>query len=231
MQKDSSVTKPKEENKKLEVFGRLIFKNNVSTFSPVDDAVPKENYRLGPGDEILIYISGSQEAKSSSMVTRDGDINLPLIGPINVSGITFKQLQDLVSANIKSICWFKSSISLGRLRAINVFITGEVSTGLYSVSALTSITNALLTSGGPNDIGSLRNIIVRRDGRIISKLDMYEVLMEGVAKNDIILETGDVIFIPPYENFVEMTGEVKRPGIYELKKGETLHDAIKFSED
>ena len=106
MQKDSSVTKPKEENKKLEVFGRLIFKNNVSTFSPVDDAVPKENYRLGPGDEILIYISGSQEAKSSSMVTRDGDINLPLIGPINVSGITFKQLQDLVSSKYEeSICW------------------------------------------------------------------------------------------------------------------------------
>jgi polysaccharide export outer membrane protein len=212
-------------------YGRALFNRQVSTFAPTDDAPVPETYRLGVGDELIIQLFGKDNEQLNLQIGRSGDVSFPKLGSITLSGLTFEDARDLINTRVKQqLIGVDTLVSMGRLRAINVFMAGEVSVpGAYSVSAMTTVTQALFQSGGVTDIGSLRNIQVRREGAIIAKFDTYELLMRGDASNDIRLQSGDVVFVPPYAGVIDVEGEFKRPMVYELVGGETLGDVVSMA--
>jgi polysaccharide export outer membrane protein len=212
-------------------YGLSLFDSKVSTFAPTDDAPVPESYRLGIGDQLIVQLFGKENAQYTLQVGRNGDVSFPKLGSINLMGLTFEDARELLKTRVaQQLIGVEVVVSMGRLRAIGIFMAGEVKVpGAYSVSALTTVTQALFQSGGVTGIGSLRNIEVRRGGEVVSVFDTYDLLMRGDATNDIRLQSGDVIFVPPYQGVVEITGEVKRPRIYELKGSETLADVIAMS--
>ena len=159
---------------------------------------------------------------------RGGYISFPKLGSIIVSGLTFEDARDLIEMRVsQQLIGVEPVISMGRLRAINVFMAGEISVpGAYSVSALTTITQALFQAGGVTEIGSLRNIQVRRGGSVIARFDVYDLLLRGDLSDDIRLQSGDVVFVPPVIATARVEGEVLRPMIYEVVDGETLGDLL-----
>ncbi|NRP15376.1 Polysialic acid transport protein KpsD precursor [Marinobacterium sp. xm-a-152] len=209
-------------------FGVDLFDREVSTFAPTDNAMVPADYRLGVGDELIIQLFGKESDLLTLQVGRDGIINFPKLGPISVAGLSFDEAQRLINARVdKQLIGVESMVSMGRLRAMNIFMAGEVSVpGAYSVSALTTITQALFQAGGVTDIGSLRNIQVKRGGELVSSFDVYDLLLKGDISGDIRLQSGDVVFVPPYEALVTLTGELKRPAVYEVKKGQTLGEMV-----
>ena len=209
-------------------YGRDLFNSKVSTFAPTDDAPVPETYRLGIGDQLIVHLFGKENAQYTLQVGRNGDINFPKLGSISLMGLTFEDARELIKTRVsQQLIGVEAVISMGRLRAIGIFMTGEVKVpGAYSVSALTTVTQALFQSGGVTGIGSLRNIEVRRGGVVVSTFDTYDLLLRGDASNDIRLQSGDVIFVPPYQGVVEIAGQVKRPRVYELQGGETVADVI-----
>ena len=209
-------------------YGRSLFNRAVSTFAPTDDAPVPDEYRLGVGDQLVVQLFGKENATYTLSVGRDGNINFPKLGAITVSGLTFEGSRDLINTRIEQqLIGVEAVVTLGRLRAISVFMAGEVRVpGAYSVSALTTVTQALFQAGGVTDIGSLRNIQVRRAGKIVTTFDVYDLLMRGNPSNDIRLLSGDVLFVPTIDSVVEIRGEVRRPMAYELTGGETVANLV-----
>jgi polysaccharide export outer membrane protein len=216
------------EKAEVKRYGASLFDKDVSTFAPTDDASVPDNYRLGAGDQLAIQLFGTENDQYDLQVTRDGEVSFPKLGPITVAGLTYEDARELIQSRIKDqIIGAQATISMGRLRAINIFMAGEVAVpGAYSVSALTTITQALFQAGGIGDIGSLRNIQVKRNGLMVETFDVYQLLLKGDASGDVRLQSGDVVFVPPYAGTVEVGGAVKRPMIYEFVDGESVADAV-----
>ena len=209
-------------------YGRALFNREVSTFAPTDDAPVPESYRLGVGDQLVVQLFGRENEQLSLQIGRSGDVSFPKLGSITLSGLTFEDARDLIKTRVaQQLIGVEAVVSMGRLRAINVFMAGEVSVpGAYSVSAMTTVTQALFQAGGVTDIGSLRHIQVRRGGGVVATFDTYDLLMRGDVSNDIRLQSGDVVFVPPYEGVIDVEGELRRPMVYELAGGETLADVL-----
>ena len=209
-------------------YGRALFSRDVSTFAPTDDAPVPESYRLGVGDQLVVQLFGKENEQLNLQIGRSGDVTFPKLGSITLSGLTFEDARDLINTRVEQqLIGVDAVVSMGRLRAINVFMAGEVSVpGAYSVSALTTVTQALFQAGGVTDIGSLRNIQVRRAGSVVATFDTYDLLMKGDVSDDIRLQSGDVVFVPPYTGVIDVEGELKRPMVYELSGGETLGDVL-----
>ena len=215
----------------LERYGVSLFDRDVSTFAPTDDALVPDEYRLGVGDQLVVQLFGKENATYTLAVGRDGSVNFPKLGAITVTGLTFEDARALIDTRVsQQLIGVEAVVTLGRLRAIGVFMAGEVRVpGAYSVSALTTVTQALFQAGGVTDIGSLRDIQVRRGGKVVTTFDVYDLLMRGDPSGDIRLQSGDVLFVPTIDSVVEIRGEVRRPMAYELVGGETVADLIQMA--
>jgi len=219
------------------IFGLEIFNNGVLSFEPNLRIATPANYVIGPDDEIVINIYGYQEAKYNVTVTPEGDITIPFAGTLYVAGLTMEQASAKIRNKLASSGYSnirtgltKVNISIGRIRSIKVTILGEVNRpGSYTFPSLATVFNALYLSGGPNEIGSMRNIQVIRNGKVIDHLDMYDFLVNGNQSGNIQLQDQDVIRIPPYTTRVSFEGEVKRPGLFEVKEGENLQHVLGFA--
>jgi protein involved in polysaccharide export with SLBB domain len=210
--------------KKLALFGYELFRNAPSTFAPTERIPITGNYLVGPGDELLISVWGQVTLTARMTVDREGNIDIPRVGPVNVAGVKYSDLHDkLASALARYYKQFQLSVSLGRLRSIQIFVTGFArQPGNYTVSSLTTLVDALFASGGPSPQGSMRAIQLKRGGQVISEFDMYDFLLGGDNSKDVALQAEDVIYIPAVGPLVAMAGAVQVPAIYELAKGSTL---------
>ncbi|MBC7322459.1 MAG: SLBB domain-containing protein [Acetomicrobium sp.] len=209
-------------------FGTEFFRQAPSTFAPVTAVPVGPDYVVGPGDEIRISIWGMIEDQWNVTVDRDGNLSLPGAGVIGAAGMTFSQLQQAIKKEYSRYYTnFDLNVTMGRLRTILVYVVGNARRpGAYTVSSLATLVNALVASGGPSQTGSMRNIQVRRNGKVVTNFDMYDMLLKGDTSNDIRLMPGDVIFIGEVGQLVGIVGNVKRPGLYELKDRVRLGDLI-----
>jgi len=212
-------------------FGMSIFRNRVSTFSPIDNLPVPDDYKLGAGDQLIIKLLGTENIQLSPTISRDGSIFINQIGDIVVSGLLFDDAVNLIKERIESaLIGVQVFVTMGRIKTINVFISGEVGKpGMYALSALTSVTQSLYQAGGITGIGSLRNIQVLRNGQIINEFDAYDLLIYGNSSNDIRLRSGDVLFVPTYEGIVVISGNVKRQSTFEIKRSDTFADLLKWA--
>ena len=218
------------------IFGEELFRNPNLTFEPDLNIPTPKNYQVGPGDEIVIDIYGYAEASYRLTVSNEGSINIPYIGIVYVNGLTIdeaaQRIKSKLSTVYSTINTGKTSVqvSIGRIRSIKVTLLGEVTQpGTYTLPSLATVFNALYASGGPTPNGSFRDIEVIRNNVVIDTVDIYDFLMKGDQRKNIRLQDQDVIRIPVYQTHVQINGQVKRPGIYELKPGETLRDVIRFA--
>jgi len=212
------------------IFGYSMFKFAPSTFAPANSVPISSTYTLGPGDKVKINYYGSEKEKLETFISRDGTIDLPILGPINLAGLSLREARELLKEKIASeLIGTRVSFNLAELRSITVYVLGQAyKPGSYTLSALSSVTNALYLSGGPDQNGSLRNIKVRR-GSTETNYDLYKLLVKGDSSGDVNLEDGDIVFIPFIENKVQLQGAFKRPHLYEFIEGETVKDAINFA--
>jgi polysaccharide biosynthesis/export protein len=215
----------------LKPFGYDLFEGVPSTFAPVSDIQVPIDYIVGPGDTLAIQLYGNEPASYELTVQRDGRVNFPKLGPIMVSDMTFEQARTAIEARVsKQLIGSRVSVTMGELRSIRVFVLGEAEKpGSYTVSGLSTMTNALFVSGGVKKIGSLRNIQLKRNGKLVTTLDLYDLLLHGDTREDRKLLPGDVIFIPPIGRTVSVDGAVNRPAIYELKGEKTVNQAIEIA--
>ncbi|MEL7447561.1 MAG: SLBB domain-containing protein [Pseudomonadota bacterium] len=215
----------------LEVFGLSLFEGTPTTFAPASDMPVPADYVVGPGDTVVVRLFGKQDASYELDVGRDGAITIPGSGPYAVSGMQFQQLRDEIIARVeREIIGASATVAMGELRSIRVFVLGDVNQpGSYTVSGLATMTNALFVSGGLLPSGSLRDVQLKRKGRIVSRLDLYDLLLRGNTSADATLEPGDVIFVPPAGSQVAIFGEVRRPAIYELRTERTLAQAVQLA--
>jgi polysaccharide biosynthesis/export protein len=216
----------------LKPFGYDLFgKKPPSTFAPFSNVPLPSDYIVGAGDEIDVQLYGKQNRSLKLTVSRDGHVNLPDIGPINVSGQRFTDVKANLEAHIEhQMIGVRASISMGDTRAIRVFVLGEAKRpGSYTVSGLATVTSALYAAGGVKTVGSLRNVQLKRDGELVRRLDLYDLLIRGDTKDDAKLLQGDVIFIPPVGATVGIDGEVRRPAIYELRGESTVAELIQLA--
>ena len=215
-------------SKRLKPFGYDLFRRAATTFAPATDIPIPTDYVLGPGDSIRVQLFGNENGNYSLQVARDGHINFPKLGPISVAGQRFDDVKASLSERIgRELIGVQSSISLGELRSVRVFLTGDVNQpGSYTVSSLATMTNALFVGGGISTVGSLRDIQLKRGGRLVRTLDLYALLLRGDSSGDERLQPGDVIFVPPVGPRVSADGEVKRPAIYELKGERSVSEII-----
>jgi len=228
--KDS--VEPRAPKQVLTQFGYSLFQGTPSTFAPAADIPIPNEYIIGPGDEVNVLLFGKENIELSLTVTREGEVNFPRIGPIPVSGLSFKELKELLNLRIsQQIIGVTANISLGSLRSIRIFVLGDVNQpGSYTVSSLSTMTNALFASGGIKPIGSLRDIELKRKGKVVVNFDLYDLLLHGDTSNDIRLLPGDVIFVKPLGKTVGIGGEVRRPAIYELgPKENKVSDLLNYS--
>ena len=213
---------------KYKRFGEDLFNREVSTFAVTDDALVPNDYRLGPGDEVRIMLYGKDNNEHLLEIDRNGEILLPRVGALVVAGLRFEDARAFIQQRVKNnLVGVEANISLGRMRAISVFMAGEVQVpGAYSVSALSTVSQMLFVAGGMTNIGTLRNIQVKRGGATIATFDTYDLLLRGDAGQDVRLQSGDVVFVPPYERLAIIEGEVKRPMAYELLGQETAAQLV-----
>jgi len=226
-----SLKKEKDGDCSACIFGYEFFKYAPTTFAPVNNVPISSDYVLGPGDKLSVNLYGNNISKFESFVTREGIFFLPPLGPVNVMGLNFGEVSQLIKERVKSeLIGTKASITLSEIRTISVYMLGEVyQPGKYIMSGLSSVSNALIVSGGINKNGSLRNISVKRGDKTVASYDFYEFLLKGSLENDIKLLDGDVIFVPFFENTVRAGGAFKRPGNYEILDGETVRDVIELA--
>ncbi|MCG7513130.1 SLBB domain-containing protein [Vibrio sp. MMH1-50] len=215
----------------LKRFGLDLFAGSPTTFAPISDVPVPADYTVGAGDEIVIQLFGKENTTHRLRVNRAGIINFPSLGPVQVAGMTFSDVRDSLNQRVKEqMIGVRSDISLGEMRTMQVFVMGDAyKPGAYTVSALTTISQAIYYSGGFGESGALRNVQLKRNGQVIRKLDMYDLLLKGDARNDIRLLPGDVVFIGALGNTISIGGEVNRPAIYEIKPGETYKQAIQMA--
>lgn len=215
----------------LEQFGYNLFAGSPTTFAPATDIPVPSNYIMGPGDTVILQLYGQNNATYELVVTREGTLLFPEIGPISVAGLSFDELRNQLNEIVANQLIGQSvSVTLGTLRSIRIFVLGEAfRPGSYTVSALTTMTNALFVSGGITNVGSLRNVQLRRQGETVAELDLYDLLLEGDTSADVRLQPDDVLFIPPVGDTIGVAGEVIRPAIYELKDEETVLEAVQLA--
>ncbi|KUJ00636.1 SLBB domain-containing protein [Vibrio sp. MEBiC08052] len=209
-------------------FGYDLFSGQPSSYTPVDDLPVPNNYLIAAGDEIRVQLFGSQNNSYSLNVSRDGSIQFPELGPIYVAGQTFSELKTNLTERInKQILGAEVSISLGSLRMMQVYVAGDVyQPGAYNIPSLATVTQALIAAGGFSKSGSLRNITVRRENKIIAHLDLYHLLLEGNKLSDIRLQSGDTVFVAAKGPSVSIRGEIRRPAVYEIKSGTTIEQLM-----
>jgi len=212
----------------LKPFGYDLFAGVPSTFAPATDVPVPAEYVVGPGDTLIIQLTGNTKGQYSLIVGRDGQVDFPDLGPVAVSGRRFVDVRSDIEQRVQQrLIGTQANVSIGELRSIRVFVLGEAQVpGSYTVSGLSTITNALFVSGGVKEIGSLRNIQLKRDGRVIGTLDLYDLLIRGDTSADQRLLPGDAIFIPPARHKVSVAGAVLRPAIYELRGETTAADVV-----
>ncbi|MBA6288684.1 SLBB domain-containing protein [Colwellia sp. MB3u-4] len=215
----------------LKPFGYELFAGEPSTFAPVSDVPIPSEYVLGPGDSLSIQLYGKETMSYNLPINRQGNVDIPKLGPVNVAGQSFSEAKSLITSIIdERILGVKSNISMGELRSIKVFVLGEAyRAASYTLSSLSTVTQAIYAAGGINDIGSLRNIQVKRRGKVIAELDLYQLLLQGDTSGDISLMAGDVVFIPTVGTTVGIKGEVSRPAIYELKNEQSIAEVISLA--
>lgn len=219
------------------IFGHNIFRQADLTFAPNENIATPENYRLGPGDEIFIDIWGANQATIRQTISPDGFVMIEDYGLLPLNGMTVKEADKYVRRQLGKIYSISGDdpqsdmkLTLGAVRTINVNVMGEVSRpGTYYLSSMSSIYHALYAADGFTDLGSVRNISLIRDGKEISKVDIYDFLINGKAAEDIILQEGDIIVVPTYDMLVTIDGSVKRPMLYEMIEGETVETVIRYA--
>ena len=213
-----------------------MFNSQALTFEPSENLATPQNYRLGPGDEVIIDIWGTSEDHLRQIISPEGSIMISQIGPVYLNGMTIndanRYIKNAFSTKYAGMDDAETDIkvTLGQIRTIQVDILGEVSTpGTFRMSPFSSVFHALYRAGGINDIGSLRNVQVLRNGKKIATVDIYDYLMNGKTAGNIRIQEGDVIIVPPYEQLVSIDGNVKRPMYYEIKPGETVNTILEYA--
>lgn len=212
----------------LKPFGYDLFAGEPTTFAPVSDVPVPADYVLGPGDKIQVQLFGKESSSHTLTVDRNGAVAFPDLGPIQVAGLRFEEARALLSKQVnEQIIGVQAAVTMGELRSIRIIVAGDAyRPGSYTVSALSTVTHALTMAGGLKEIGSLRDIQVKRNGKLVGHFDVYDLLMRGDASGDIRLQSGDVVFVPSLKATVAVEGDVRRPAIYELAGGETMADIV-----
>ena len=230
----AAIVKQYYDNKKTKahkVFGRDIFNNKELSFEPNMNIATPQNYRLGPGDAVIIDIYGASQKTIQSTVSPDGEVTIEGYGPVNVSGLTVAQANARLRSTLGSR--YRSSrikLTVGQTKTIMVNVMGEVKApGTYTLSAFATVFHALYMAGGTNDLGTLRNIKVYRNNRLVTVVDIYDYILNGKLTGNVRLADNDVIVVGPYDCLVTITGKVKRPMIYEMKKNESVNSLLKYS--
>jgi polysaccharide biosynthesis/export protein len=223
----------------LKLFGLEMFRRTSTRFQPVQAGPVDENYRLGSGDVLVLILTGDVEQVYTLNVTREGFVVIPQVGQVYVANLTVGQLEDQLFARLRRVysgvrrgpsATTKFQISVARLRNIQVFVAGDVvRPGAYQMSASGTVLTALYSAGGPTSNGSFRRVDVRRGGKLVDSLDLYDYLLHGINASDIRLQSGDVVFVPVHRGLVKVAGEVTRPAVYEVMPQETLRDLIQFA--
>ena len=215
----------------LRPFGYDLFTTLPTTYAPATDIPVPPEYVVGPGDTFEVLLIGEQGGQYTLPVGRDGAVDFPRLGPIQVAGMRFAAAKDLIESRVaEQMIGVRAAVSMGALRSIQVFVVGEAERpGSYTVSGLSTVTNVLFASGGVKPIGSLRAIQVKRNGQVVRTLDLYDLLLDGDSSNDLRLQSGDVVLIPPVGTTVAISGEVLRPAIYELKGGSKTADVLNLA--
>ena len=222
-----------------QVFGRNIFNTRNLTFEPSVNLATPSNYRLGPGDEVIIDIWGASQNTIRQQISPDGTINIQKIGPVNLNGLTIAEANDYLKKTLNKIYNGLNNandptsdirLTLGGIRTIQINVMGEVvQPGTYSLSSFSTVFHALYRAGGVSDIGSLRNVQLVRNGKNIATIDVYQFIMKGNIQDDIRLQEGDVVIVPAYDVLVKIDGKVKRPMRFEMKKDENLSTLISYA--
>ena len=222
-----------------QVFGRNIFNTRNLTFEPSVNIATPLNYRLGPGDEVIIDIWGASQNTIRQQISPDGTINIQKIGPVNLNGLTISEANDYLKKTLNKIYNGLNNtndptsdirLTLGSIRTIQINVMGEVvQPGTYSLSSFSTVFHALYRAGGVSDIGSLRNVQLVRNGRTIATIDVYQFIMKGNIQDDVRLQEGDVVIVPAYDILVKIDGKVKRPMRFEMKKDENLSTLISYA--
>lgn len=238
----SVLENPQPDSRELaqenQVFGRNIFNTRNLTFEPSVNLATPLNYRLGPGDEVIIDIWGTSQNTIRQQISPDGTINIEKIGPVNLSGMTVSEANEYLKRVLGKTYsgldapdgTLEIRLTLGNARTIQINVMGEVvQPGTYALSSFSTVFHALYRAGGVNQIGSLRNVQVTRNGKTVAKVDVYDFIMKGKTQDDIRLQEGDVIIVPAYEALVQISGNVKRPMKFEMKKNETLATLINYA--
>ncbi len=236
--RDTTLDKLSEEEKM--VFGAELFNSDNLTFEPSLDIATPEGYQVGPGDELRVNIWGASRQTYNLQVSRDGNVVIDNLGPVYVSGLSIKEAEKRIISRLTEIysglrgssarpANTYAEVTLGRVRSIKVTIVGEVrKPGTYTLPSVATAFNALYLSGGPTFIGSFRNVEVIRDNDIIAQIDVYGYLVGGKKTQNIVLQDQDIIRVAPYQNRIELKGQVKRPGYYEMQSDEALSAAIRY---
>ena len=228
-QEQAAKAEPSKQNPNtVKPFGYELFAGEPTTFMPSETSAVPDTYLVGRGDQLLINFYGKESASFEVVVDREGRINIPDLSPVQVAGLTFAEVKELIKVKVEQeVIGVKVFVSLGQLRSMRILVLGEAyKPGSYNVSSLTTVSHALFVSGGVSDIASLRNIQVKRAGKVVANFDLYDLLIHGDSSNDIILKPGDVVFVPSVGAQVKVEGLVKRPAIFELKKGETAKELL-----
>ena len=215
------------------VFGRNIFRTRNLTFEPNSNMATPPNYKLGPGDEVIIDIWGASQSTIRQAISPEGTINLLELGPVYLNGLTVRNAEKFLQSELGQLYSHESNqirLTLGSTRTIQINIMGEVvQPGTYALSAFATVLHGLYRAGGVNTIGSLRDVRLVRGGKVIARVDVYDFILNGKIKDDVSLQEGDVIIVPAYEKLVKISGNVKRNMKFEMKDGETLADLLAYS--
>ncbi|MEJ0005353.1 MAG: SLBB domain-containing protein [Steroidobacteraceae bacterium] len=216
----------------LKSFGYDLFERDPSTFSPVTNVPVPSDYVVGTGDQLQVQLYGNTNRNLSLVVDRDGRVNFPELGPINVAGQRFSSVKEDLEQRVgRQMIGVKASVSMGDTRAIRVFVLGEAQVpGSYSISGLGTMVSALYAAGGIKRIGSLRDVQLKRGGTVVRHLDLYNLLLRGDTTDDAKLLPGDVVFIPALGETASVDGEVNRPAIYEIRPGATVAELVKLAD-
>ena len=214
----------------LKPFGYDLFDRPISSFAPTNVPVPSD-YVIGPGDQLELQLYGTKNGNLKLAVGRDGHVNVPELGPVNVAGLTYPSAQALLQSRIeRQMVGVHASVTMGETRSIRVFVLGDAKQpGSYTISGLGTITSALFAAGGVQPIGSLRKIELKRRGALVRRLDLYDMLIRGDTTDDAKLLPGDVIFVPPIGPTVSVEGEVHRPAIYEIRNERSVADVVRLA--
>lgn len=220
-----------EDKNRRKIFGHDIFNNKSLSFEPNMNIATPQDYQLGPGDAVFIDIYGASQSTIESTISPDGTVTIEGFGPVVVGGLTVAEANERLRSTLGTR-YTSSSINLtvGQTRTITVNVMGEVQTpGTYTLSAFSTVFHALYMAGGINDIGTLRNIKVYRDNKLVTVVDIYDYILNGKLSGNVRLSDNDVVLVGPYESLVNVAGKVKRPMFYEMKKNESLATVLKYS--